>query len=70
LGGGLGLIASGHALAAVGGSGMLEVDLNENPLRTELISDLLKLKNGTATLGTLPGLGIEPNLSKIARYKV
>ena len=70
LGGGLGLIASGHALAAVGGSGMLEVDLNENPLRTELISDLLKPKNGTATLGTLPGLGIEPNLSKIARYKV
>ena len=33
LGGGIGLLASAHALAAVGGDGMLEVDCNPNPLR-------------------------------------
>ena len=33
LGGGIGLIASAHLLAAVGGPGLLEVDVNPNPLR-------------------------------------
>ena len=34
LGAGIGLLASAHLLAAVGGGGMLEVDANTNPLRT------------------------------------
>lgn len=33
LGGGIGLAASGHLLAAVGGDGLLEVDVNPNDLR-------------------------------------
>jgi D-galactarolactone cycloisomerase len=33
LGGGLGLLASAHLLAGVGGDGWLEVDANDNPLR-------------------------------------
>ena len=33
LGGGIGLIASGHLLAATCGDGLLEVDINANPLR-------------------------------------
>ena len=33
LGGGIGLLASAHLLAGVGGDGMLEVDSNDNPLR-------------------------------------
>jgi len=36
LGGGIGLAASGHLLAAVGGDGMLEVDVNPNDLRDGL----------------------------------
>ena len=33
LGGGIGLLASAHLLAGVGGDGLLEVDANDNPLR-------------------------------------
>ena len=33
LGGGIGLLASAHLLAGVGGDGLLEVDSNDNPLR-------------------------------------
>lgn len=33
LGGGIGLLASAHLLAAAGGDGLLELDVNENPLR-------------------------------------
>ena len=36
LGGGIGLLASAHLLAAVGGDGLLEVDCNPNPLREGL----------------------------------
>ena len=38
LGGGVGLLASAHVLAAAGGEGALEVDVNPNPLR-ELIAE-------------------------------
>jgi L-alanine-DL-glutamate epimerase-like enolase superfamily enzyme len=36
LGAGIGLAASAHLLAAVGGDGLLEVDANPNPLRSAL----------------------------------
>ncbi len=36
LGGGIGLLASAHLLAAAGGDGMLEIDCNPNPLREGL----------------------------------
>jgi L-alanine-DL-glutamate epimerase-like enolase superfamily enzyme len=70
LGGGIGLVASAHALAAVGGDGMLEIDLNDNPLRTETIEGLLDDCDGQAKLSTLPGLGIEVNLNKIEKFRV
>jgi D-galactarolactone cycloisomerase len=58
LGAGLGLLASAHLLAAVGGSGTLEIDANPNPLRSELAGPLSKLLNGKANLSEEPGLGI------------
>ena len=70
LGGGIGLIASAHALAAVGGTGILEVDINENPLRTNLLGELLNLSPGQAVLGNSPGLGIDPDLKSIEKYRV
>ena len=70
LGGGIGLVASAHALAAAGGEGMLEVDINPNPLRSELVGNLLNLKSGMAKLGNDPGLGIEPDLKPLSRYQV
>ena len=70
LGGGIGLVASAHALAAVGGDGILEVDINPNPLRTELVGDLLTTIPGTASLGSMPGLGYEPDLAPLKNYRV
>ena len=70
LGGGVGLVASAHTLAAVGGDGMLEVDINDNPLRSELTGDLLSKSPGVATLGDTPGLGVEPDLAWLSRFKV
>ena len=70
LGGGIGLLASAHALAAVGGGGTLEIDVNENPLRTNLVEEILIVKNGIATIGHNPGLGVNPDLEKIEKYKV
>jgi len=70
LGGGIGLVASAHALAAAGGDGMLEVDINDNPLRSALIGDMLSIAPGFATLDDSPGLGVEPDLDWLARFRV
>lgn len=67
LGGGIGLLASAHALAARGGpGGWLEVDVNENPLRTALCPPLEGLAEGRIALGDAPGLGVEPDLAALA----
>ena len=70
LGGGIGLIASTHLLSASNGKGILEVDINENPLRSDLIGDLLFSNKGYATLSEKPGLGYEPQLKNIKKYLV
>ena len=61
LGGGVGLLASAHLLAAAGGGGLLEVDANENPLRSESCGTLAQVREGRARLDDSPGLGIEPD---------
>src|SRR5699024_2626785 len=70
LGGGIGLIASAHCLAAVGGDGLLEVDANFNPLRTQLALPFPRLADGQLQLSQQPGLGIEPDISAIEQYTV
>lgn len=71
LGGGIGLLASAHLLAGVGGSGRLEIDANDNPLRTMLCGPLNDIRNGQATLTDRPGLGIAADdVAAIARYRV
>ncbi|MBC7782147.1 MAG: mandelate racemase/muconate lactonizing enzyme family protein, partial [Proteobacteria bacterium] len=62
LGGGIGLTASAHLLAAVGGTGMLEVDANPNPLREALAQPFAPIADGHWTISGAPGLGIEPDL--------
>lgn len=66
LGGGVGLLASAHLLAAAGGNGLLEVDANDNPLRDELAGPLRKPSDGTFTLDDTPGLGEIPELRDFA----
>lgn len=65
LGGGIGLLASGHLLAASGGEGALEIDSNANPLRTRLSLALNTIDEGWADLGDKPGLGVTPNLTEL-----
>jgi len=67
LAGGVGLAASMHLLAAVGG-GFAEVDANPNPLREEVFP--LQIVDGWATLPDAPGLGVEPDLARLERYVV
>ena len=67
LGGGIGLLASAHLLAAAGGDGALEVDANPNPLRTEISGPLARVSAGRASLGKAPGLGITPDVAALAR---
>ena len=62
LGGGIGLLASAHLLAAAGGSGLLEIDTNPNSWRERIVGDRLKLDEGVACLGEAPGLGVDPAL--------
>ncbi|RYY79683.1 MAG: mandelate racemase/muconate lactonizing enzyme family protein [Comamonadaceae bacterium] len=66
LGGGVGLLASAHVLAAAGGDGLLEIDSNPNPLRTALMGPLATLVDGACTLGEAPGIGIVPDLGMLA----
>ncbi len=70
LGGGIGLVASAHLLAAAGGDGMLEVDANPNPLRTLACWPLEHVVDGVATLSEEPGLGTVPDLHALKEYAV
>jgi D-galactarolactone cycloisomerase len=69
LGGGIGLLASAHLLAAAGGGGLLEMDINPNPLRTEVLAGALPLEAGWVSLPDAPGLGIEPDLKALAAWR-
>lgn len=70
LGGGIGLAASAHLLAATGGDGMLEVDANANPLRTLACGPIAKVHDGYATLGDAPGLGFDFDPAAFARFAI
>jgi D-galactarolactone cycloisomerase len=69
LGAGIGLLASAHLLAGVGGDGLLEVDCNENPLRDRFCGPVLDVRDGTIELGHEAGLGITPDLASIEQYR-
>ena len=68
LGGGIGLIASGHLLAATGGDGLLEVDVNANPLRDVFFPEGM-CKEGFFPITDAPGLGFEELPGELAQYR-
>jgi L-alanine-DL-glutamate epimerase-like enolase superfamily enzyme len=68
LGGGIGLVASMHLKAAVGGAGYVEVDSNPNPLRDMLARPMPQVQEGRITLSDAPGLGVEPDLEAVKQY--
>ncbi len=67
--GGLALLGSLHALAAAGGTGLLEFDAHPNPNREAIVGDLLPLHDGRVPIPTAPGLGAEPDLKALQRWR-
>ena len=70
LGGGIGLVASFHLKAAIGGTGFVEVDANDNPLREALGRPFPVVQNGGIVLSERPGLGIEPDIAGLKGFCV
>jgi D-galactarolactone cycloisomerase len=67
LGGGVGLAASLHMLAAYGtAASYAEVDANPNPLREDVCP--LRVEEGATTLGEAPGIGFEPDFARLRPY--
>ena len=70
LGGGIGLIASLHLLAAVGGDGLVEVDSNPNPLRELLAAPSPTLADGQMKMPQGLGLGVTPDFAALREFEV
>jgi D-galactarolactone cycloisomerase len=68
LGSGVGLAAAAQVLAAAGGSGKLEHDVMENPLREVLAQPFPRVRDGVFPLPDGPGLGVEPNLEAAGHW--
>jgi D-galactarolactone cycloisomerase len=69
LGGGIGLAASMHLKATLGGDGYVEVDSNPNPLRDLLAVPAAPLVDGKVALSARPGLGVEPDLEATLEFR-
>ena len=67
LGAGIGLMASLHLKAAIGGAGWVEIDANPNVLRDEAAGLLPQVHQGHVELPDQPGLGLQPALGDIER---
>jgi L-alanine-DL-glutamate epimerase-like enolase superfamily enzyme len=71
LGGGIGQAASMQLRAALGPAGMVEVDANPNPLREMICSPShADSEDGWIKLSETPGIGVEPDLAALERYRV
>jgi L-alanine-DL-glutamate epimerase-like enolase superfamily enzyme len=69
LAGGVGLAASLHLIAAVGSAqSYCEVDANPNPLREDVFP--MTVRDGVVTLSDAPGIGVEPDLVRLAPFVV
>lgn len=69
LGGGVGLAASLHLVAAAGTPrSFLEVDANPNPLREDVFP--IQVRDGSVTLSEAVGLGVEPDLARLSAFRV
>ncbi len=69
LGGGVGLLAALNLLAASGGEGWGEVDINANVLREQFLFEGFAVRNGHLRLGDAPGIGFTPDPRLIERYR-
>ena len=71
LGGMVGLAASAHLLNVIGDAGLLEVDVNDNPIRESLADwDLRPSRGGRIELPEDDGIGITPDLAAMKEHDV
>jgi len=69
LGGMVGLAASAHLLTVVGDAGLLEVDVNENPIRESLADwNLKSSEEGRINLPSGDGIGIVPDVALMKEH--
>lgn len=66
----VGLAASLHLLAAVGGGGFVELDSNQNPLRTALCDLDLNVTEGRVRVPIGDGIGVIPEPDVLRQYRV
>ncbi|WP_246098810.1 hypothetical protein [Paracoccus laeviglucosivorans] len=59
LGAGIGLFVAAHVLTAVGGPGLLDVDVNPNPLRHAFFDPTSHMLGGRWQISDAPALGID-----------
>ncbi len=65
------LAANAHLAAHAPTGGWLEVDSNDNPFLWDINKlDTFALEDGAIVLPDTPGLGVEPDLSVIERYRI
>ena len=69
LGAGIGLAASAELLAGAGGNGLLEVDVNDNPLRSAFFEGGEPIFNGSWLCSEKPGLGIESIPKQLLQFQ-
>ena len=55
-------------MAAVGGPGLLEHDIMENPLREALAQPFPRVHDGVFPLPEGPGLGVEPSANEATAW--
>lgn len=65
----IGVVASLHLAAACATGDRIELDVRANPLRTDLLGDVLALHDGRLRVPTGPGLGVELNLDTVDKYR-
>ena len=69
LGAGIGMAASAELLAGAGGDGLLEVDVNDNPLRSLFFDGQEPISDGMWTCGNGSGLGIEGIPDELVQFQ-
>ena len=70
LGGGIGLIASANHLAAAGGNGLLELDINPNPLRDAFLEQNTLTAGGSFQLSSDSGLGVTELPGELSQFEI
>lgn len=67
LAGGVGLAASLHLQASLGGKDLVEFDANPNPLRERVFDP--PIDDGFIVLGDVPGLGVDDPIDRLSPYR-